>query len=112
MFEIAIATQAELALRAAEVRLGPAKDVLDDWRTVVIRPEVANDDTAIVSMHLVGIARSRGRLVCTSQIMALDTDHCRAQTLSGSLYLLGDADMTPLPTSVLLGLVHHFLGGA
>lgn len=111
MFEIAIATNAELALRAAEVRPGPAKDVLDDWRAIVIRPEIANDDVAILSMHLVGTARSRGRLVCTSQVMALDTSHGRVRTLNGSLYLLGDADDTPLPTSVLLGLVNHFLGG-
>lgn len=89
-----------------------AKDVLDGWWLVAVsdafNPPYCPDE--LLGIYLVGIARSRGRIICTSQVIAMDLGAARARTASGSLYLLGEMADTPLTEPVMLGLVRHFLG--
>lgn len=93
------------------------KDVVDGWRIVSIRilldaPEEGDDEedvTASLPVFLVGTARSRSRLIATSNLVAVDLDRHLAQTVSGSLYELGDPDPTPPSPALAAALARQVL---
>lgn len=95
------------------------KDVMDGWRIISIRilldaPEDDDDEedaTVSLPVFLVGTARSRGRLIATSNLVAVDFDRHLAQTLSGSLYELGDPDFTPPSPELAAALARQVLMG-
>lgn len=107
MLMITVASDDEIEAVEDDVDLiGSPKDVLDDWRPVVVRVPPDDDPdgepTMTVALYLLGTTRKRGKLVLTSQVTALDLDRGRATTVSGSLYLLGERVEAPMP----LGMVH------
>ena len=112
MFEIGRATDVEIAAIAGAVLLeGAITDVLDDWRLVAMRtmPDADIDDTVVLGLHLVGIARGKRRTVCTSPVTVFDLADNRARTASGSLYLLGEEAITPMSPRTMLAMVRHLL---
>lgn len=114
MFEIGRATEVEIAAIAGPVLLeGAITDVLDDWRLVAMRtmpePDADTDDTMVLGLHLVGVARGKRRTVCTSPVTVFDLADNRARTASGSLYLLGEEAITPMSRRTMLTMVRHLL---
>lgn len=111
MLEIVRATDRDVVALSGDVPLGDQlRDVLDDWRPLLLlyRPTDA-DQAQPVSLHLVGRARAKERLVITSPVIAMDIACGRARTLSGSLYLLADEAFDPLPDRIMANVVRHFL---
>lgn len=117
---IGLASEEEIAdVRRPVATDRAVKDLVDGWRIVSIRilldaPEEGDDEedaTVSLPVFLVGTARSRGRLIATSNLVAVDFDRNLAQTLSGSLYELGDPDPTPPSPELAMALARQVLMG-
>lgn len=111
MFEISPATDVELVALSGDVPLGDqVRDVLDEWRPLTLSLRAVDADEAVaVSVHMIGRARSTGRLVITSPVIAMDIPCGRIRTLSGSLYLLADEAFDPLPDRIVANVIRYFL---